>query len=78
MNNILEKYNLRVVKYKYINTAKIIDTNDGKFVIKEKKREDKDKLYEYLLSRDFSFFLYPENDLRDDIEIYAYMRQKLI
>ena len=73
MNNILEKYNLRVVKYKYINTAKIIDTNDGKFVIKEKKREDKDKLYEYLLSRDFSFFLYPENDLRDDIEIYAYL-----
>ena len=41
MNNILEKYNLRVVKYKYINTAKIINTDDGKFVIKEKKREKK-------------------------------------
>lgn len=75
MNNLqatLEQYHLRPYQYQYINHACIIDTDHGKFVIKKKKREDKDQLYDYLLSRDFSFFLYPENDLKDPYEVYAY------
>lgn len=78
MNNLketLEKYHLKPFKYRYIRNARIISTKDGEFVIKEKKRKDKDKLYDYLLSRDFSFFLYPENDLKDDIEVYAYLKE---
>ena len=31
------------------------------------------ELYDYLLSRNFSFFLYPENNFNDDYEIYAYV-----
>ncbi len=71
----LDKYNIRPYKYTYMNKACILHTNDGKYVIKNKKRCDKDKLYDYLLSRDFSFFLYPENDLEDDYEIYSYIKE---
>lgn len=71
----LDKYNIRPYKYTYMNKACILHTNDSKYVIKNKKRCDKDKLYDYLLSRDFSFFLYPENDLEDDYEIYSYIKE---
>lgn len=71
----LDKYNIRPYKYTYMNKACILHTNDSKYVIKSKKRCDKDKLYDYLLSRDFSFFLYPENDLEDDYEIYSYIKE---
>ncbi|MCI8548296.1 MAG: hypothetical protein HFJ38_05340 [Bacilli bacterium] len=76
MNNLYEtllKYNIKPQKYKYINKACILYTEKEKYVVKSKKRVDKDKLYDYLLSRDFTFFLYPENDLTDDYEIYSYL-----
>lgn len=71
--NTIDKYNIKPYKYKYINRACIVDTDNGKFVIKKKKRSDKDKLYDYLLAKNFSFFLYPENDLSDEYEIYTYL-----
>lgn len=73
LNETLIKYNIRPLKYKYINKACILYTEKEKYVVKSKKRADKDKLYDYLLSRDFTFFLYPENDLTDDYEIYCYL-----
>ena len=78
MNNLketLDKYNIKPYKYTYINKACILYTDNGKYVVKNRRRIDKDKLYDYLLSRDFSFFLYPENDLLDDYELYAYLNE---
>ncbi len=73
LRKTLDKYNIKPHKYRYINKTCILYTDNEKYVIKNRKRLDKDKLYDYLLSRDFSFFLYPENDLSDDFEIYAYL-----
>lgn len=71
--NTISKYHLKPYKYKYINKACVIYTDQGNYVLKKKKREDKDKLYDYLLAKNFSFFLYPENDLSDCDEVYHYL-----
>lgn len=73
IKDILDKYDINILRYSYINNAVIVDSNKGKFVLKKKKRNDKKELYDYLLSRNFSFFLYPENDTNDDYEIYQYI-----
>ena len=73
--NTIDKYNLKPYKYKYINKACIIYTDHGNFVLKRRKRDDKDKLYDYLLAKNFSFFLYPENDLSDCDEVYNYLEE---
>ncbi len=73
LQEILKKYDLRSSKYSYKNDAIILDTDKGKFVLKRRKRKDKRELYDYLLSRNFSFFLYPENSFEDEYEIYAYL-----
>ena len=67
------KYNLDVKKYTYKNRALIIDTSKGKYVIKEKKKNIKE-IYDYLLSRNFSFFLYPD-DIDNNYEIYSYISE---
>ena len=76
MNNfqdILDKYKLKPYKYKYINEACIIYTDNGNYVIKKKIKNNKDEIYDYLLSRDFISFLYPENSSNDEYEIYSYI-----
>lgn len=78
MNNIsevIDKYNFKTNKISYLNTCIILDTDKGKYVIKKKKRDDKKEIYDYLLSRNFSFFLYPENDPKNDYEIYSYIEE---
>lgn len=75
MNNIVEvldKYNFKVNKFSYKNNCIILETNKGKYVLKKKKRNDKKEIYEYLLSRNFSFFLYPES-FNNEYEVYSYL-----
>lgn len=69
---VLEKYNLKVNKFSYKNTCVILDTDEGKYVLKKKKKNDKKEIYDYLLSRNFSFFLYPES-INNEFEIYSYL-----
>lgn len=73
IRDILDEYNINILKYSYKNTAVIIDSDNGKVVLKKKKKNDKKELYDYLLSRNFSFFLYPINDINDDYEMYQYV-----
>lgn len=75
INEVINKYNFKVNKVSYINTCCILDTDKGKYVIKKKKRNDKKEIYDYLLSRNFSFFLYPENSVNNDYEIYSYIEE---
>lgn len=72
LTKILDKYNLKVNKFSYINKCIILNTDTGKYVLK-KKKNDKKEVYDYLLSRNFSFFLYPENTKIDNYIIYSYI-----
>ena len=70
---ILDKYNIDIKKCTYKGNAIIIESSKGIYVLKKKKRIDKKELYDYLLSRNFSFFLYPENSFSDEYEIYQFI-----
>ena len=74
-NNFLKLsslYSFDIKSYKYLNKVCLIDTDKGKFILKKKKK-DSHKVFDYLLSRNFEFFLYPENIELDDSFVYSYI-----
>lgn len=76
-NEILERYNLKVNKCSLKGKVKIVDTNNGKFVLK-KVNSNKKNIYDYLSTREF--YNYPKviNQLEDDIEISEYVEDVLV
>lgn len=79
MNNIeklIDKYNWNPRKYEFKKTAKIIQTEDGKYVLKKKKKNIKN-IHNYLYNRNFNYFLPLEKD-DDDYQIYRYIEEKNI
>lgn len=80
MNNlreIVEKYDLGAYKYQYIGKTRVIDTKNGKYIIK-KKTNDKKDIYDYLDSRGFSNYLKLENSYDEAYEIYRYIDNREI
>lgn len=74
--DLLRKYHFEPKKYTIVKSAKIIETDQGSYVIKPKHRHDKQQLYEYLSSRSFDYFPAPENDLlEDEYEIYPFIEE---
>lgn len=66
MNNLNDE---QVRKIEYQKDLRIVTTDKGKYIIK-KKKQDKSKIYRYLISRDFTFFpeIYEEiNDGRYEV-----------
>ncbi len=76
IHDIVSKYHLKPIKYTIDKKLKILLTNEGNYVIKDKKRVDKQNIYQYLLSRNFTYFPLPLNNLeKDDYEIYPYITE---
>ncbi len=74
INDILKKCRLTPKRYTIIKNVRIIDTDQGKFILKKKKRLDKSKVYQYLSSRGFTNFPKEYNDLeKDEYEVYPYI-----
>ncbi len=73
--DLLKKYNLIPKSFYKKDKVRIIESKDKKYVLKEKKRDKKD-LFEYLTSRNFSFFprIY-NDDQNDSFEIYDYIEE---
>ncbi len=71
INDTLKKYNLRPTRYEKSGRSFIVDTDNGKFVLKEKVHND--DIYYYLNSRSFRY--YPKNLSRrdDDYDIFEYI-----
>lgn len=73
MNNlqeIISKYDLNIRKYEEKNHIKIIDTDKGKFVLKNNS-EKEHELYEYLTNKQFDYLIDKE-DL-ENYSIYPYI-----
>ncbi len=68
----VEKYALKPLKYQIKGKVTIIDTDNGRFALKEKNRNNNQSIFEYLNSRNFHY--YPEivSTDRDDYEITEY------
>lgn len=56
LNEILKKYQLKPYRYQKIRKATIVETNQGKYVIKEKTREDNRQIFAYLEARNFPYY----------------------
>lgn len=72
-NEILNKYSLKPHRYEVRGKATIIDTDNGKYVIKEKLRDHDLPVYEYLNSRNFNYYPKVLSDDGDDYEIMEYI-----
>lgn len=75
INYTLRQYDLKPKQYRKFGKAFLINTNNGKFIIKEKVRDNNSNIFKYLDSRSFNY--YPKivsNDM-DDYEITEYIEE---
>ena len=74
-NDLFKKYSIVPTKYEFFKNVTIVDTKDKKYVIKEKKREDKTPIFNYLNSRSFDYYPKILSDNMDEYEITEYIEQ---
>lgn len=74
ISNLLKKYDLRACKYEKNGKAIVTDTNNGKYVIKLKNRNN-NNIYDYLNSRSFNYYPHILNRENDNYEITEYIEQ---
>ncbi|MDD2377866.1 MAG: hypothetical protein PHD10_03555 [Bacilli bacterium] len=73
INQLLKRYELKPHRYEKNGKVTYIDTNEGRFVIKDNKH--KDDIYNYLDSRSFDYYPKMLNDINDDYEIREYVEE---
>ena len=74
-NDLFRRYSIVPTKYEFYKNVTIVNTNDSKYVIKEKNREDKTPIFNYLNSRSFDYYPKILSDKDDDYEITEYIEQ---
>ena len=72
IRNIVDRYNLRINKYTKKNNNVLLDTDKGKYFIKEKK-VDKEDLFNYLNTKKFINYIGPYDYFDKKYEIYKYL-----
>ncbi|MDD2180866.1 MAG: hypothetical protein PHW32_00675 [Bacilli bacterium] len=75
INNTLEKYDLKPQRYQFIGKAIVIDTDDGKYVLKPKNRNINSDIFHYLDSRSFNYYPNILSSWDDDYEITEYLEE---
>jgi len=73
INDILKKYALKPHRYVKSGKAIIVDTDQGKYVLKEKKSDK--KIYNYLDSRNFDYYPNFISDNNEDYDIMEYIEE---
>lgn len=73
INNLLKRHSLRVNRYEKKGRSYIVDTEEGRYVVKEKVNNW--DIYNYLESR--SFHYYPDNNSSkdDDYDLFSYIEE---
>lgn len=72
INDILKKNNLKPRKYTKKNKVMLVETDNGKFAIKEKTSDNRN-IYEYLKSRSFDYMPRIINSEIEDYEVTQYV-----
>ena len=72
ISEFLKKYNIVPKSYQKNGKATIVNTKNGKYVIKNKNRDNNDIL-KYLLSRNFDYFPKLLSNSVDDYELIEYV-----
>ena len=71
--NLLKKHNIKPFSYKKNGNVFIVDSSEGKYVIKKIKNKD---IFSYLDSRSFNY--YPKYVLDNDYLIMEYLEEESI
>ena len=74
INEILKQYSLKPHRYIKEGKVTIIDTDRGRYVIKE-KQDSNFKIYNYLNSRNFDYYPKVINNINDDYEISEFIEE---
>ena len=74
INEVLKQYSLKPHRYTKEGKATIIDTDQGRYVIKE-KQESNVKIYNYLNSRNFDCYPKIINNMADNYEISEFIEE---
>lgn len=73
INDVLKKYALKPHRYIKSGSAIIVDTDQGKYVLKEKKNDK--KIFNYLNSRNFGYYPQFISDNNEDYDIMEYIEE---
>lgn len=71
INEVLKKYDLVAQKYEKKDSVLIVNTNNGKYVYKEK--EPNNKIYNYLKSRNFDYLPVFVSNSNDKYQLMEYL-----
>lgn len=74
INERLKKYELKPRRYCFKGKAVMVETEDGKYVLKSKER-NKNDVYQYLESRSFDYYPTILSADNDDYEIIEYQEE---
>ena len=74
INDLLREYSIKPLRYTKEGKVTIIDTDDNRFVIKERFNKDL-KIYNYLASRNFNYYPRVINSSNDDYQIMEYVEE---
>lgn len=72
INELLKEYSIKPYRYTKEGKVTIIDTDDNRYVIKEKASNNL-KIYNYLASRNFNYYPKILNSNNDDYQIMEYI-----
>ena len=72
INEIIKKYELKPRKYEKKNKAMYIETNNGRYIIK-RKLKDNNYIYDYLKSRNFNYIPNKISNNADEYEVTEYI-----
>lgn len=75
ISSILKKYALKPYQYRMLGKTTFIDTDQGRFVVKEKTGNEDSKIYEYLDSRHFNYYPRIISDMEDEFEITEFIEE---
>ena len=76
LKDILKKYVLKPHRYEKSGKVVFVDTEKGRFVIKNNNRNK--EIINYLESRNFDYFPRKINDMEDEYEIVEYIEESII
>lgn len=71
INDLLKRNELRPVRYEKNGKVYIIDTEDGKYVVKKKTTNQ--SIYKYLDSRSFNYYPKSIDDSDDEYDVFSYI-----
>lgn len=71
VNSLLKKYSLKPHRYQKEGTVTFVDTEEGRFALKPKKKSE-DYIYKYLDSRSFHYYPTILSESEDEFELMKY------